>query len=428
MGDVLKQNQAKVDIDQLIDSLQEVERTREIEGIFELFSPFWQDIDEDPDFSGVEPRHRGELYRLAGIYLMIYGYKHAKNEYSSHSIVLFEKAVECFDDTGNAARAALAKSSIAAVYQGEGRVEEAIIYFEEAESVFENDQLNVVNLLIQATKIYSLFWVGRYSESYQTIKDYEIPMELSNDSHMVSRYYNHAGIICSKLGKFEESREFLRKAALHCEILKNWSGLADVYNNTAMCDYRDGEYESALKNVNYAMEVHERAWEHDRVVHTLDTKALVLMSLEQYDEALDTIDEVIKMLEGGRHHNGLIDAYWAKVNIHLFRGERALGIGVFLTLCEFAKREIGEYVTSKYIDMLANIVFVKQGKDYRKEVDNFKSELLNDAISVSGADFMKAARRLNLTHKEFIAEISGECPTLFLEYGVSPTVFSDAIS
>ncbi|MFV0388508.1 MAG: tetratricopeptide repeat protein [Pyrinomonadaceae bacterium] len=427
MDSNFRQLQTSTDFGVLLEDLEACEFSRDTVRMKELFAPFWADVEVNPEFEEIPLEFRGEMYRLAAWLYTTLGNEDGKSVRQESARELCTKAIECLERLDNKTdEIAMVRSLVAASYYMEGKIDEALIIMDDAAQIYKNDRLNHTNILIQSSKIFMLAWRRDFNESWNLVQEYSIPIELYTDPNVLYRFHSAAGILCSRIGKYEESEQHYVVAIENSARLNNWRGVANTYNNIAMCNMRAGEYERGLRNVNEALEIYrtnnEKAW----VATALDTKALILMQMGNYAEGLEIINEAIELLESGTYRHALIDAFWAKTLLLLYMDARTEAIHQFVDLCDFAKRELGDFAADKFIEELGEVIFVKRENNLFGEVESFKRELITDSLKKSNGDISKAAERLSTNRQTLTKVMSNEFPEIFLNFGMSPMAMADS--
>ncbi len=70
--------------------------------------------------------------------------------------------------------------------------------------------------------------------------------------------YNHLGIVFDSENTLPKAKEYYEKSIAFREVLKDTSGLAQVFNNLGRLEYARGNYNSAVHNLNKALEYSQK--------------------------------------------------------------------------------------------------------------------------------------------------------------------------
>ena len=108
----------------------------------------------------------------------------------------------------------------------------------------------------------------------------------ASDLHLIGRAYRELGKLDAAIEAFEEARGLYKK---HKELIH----VARCDQKIASCYNRLGDGEKALDRARIALDVFETAHDHERQIITLFEYAKALDLLEDYEEALATLDQVL---------------------------------------------------------------------------------------------------------------------------------------
>ncbi len=413
-------------VSQLIAKARDAEISRDLDRLEELLSEVWDDFDKNPDYSEFEPDIRAELLRISGYYLATFGSSNTRKNYQDRGKDLISKSIALFEELRMPHELARAKALLASVYYYSGQVEECEIILDEAAVFYDHDQLHPVNLLIAVTKVGALIWKNDYQAAVEILNNVQIPMELCEDHFLLVRYHMQAGIIYSRIERFELSKTHFEKGIYHSEALGNLRYLGSIYNSFSLGYLRNGDLEQAREKVAESIkifkDVNERGW----LANAFDTEAQIYLADEKFEKALESIDKSIELFKEGEFFSGWTDALWVKVHVLLRSDKKEEAIMLYGELADLAGREIGEYAVRKYANKFSKIIHVKKGTDFFGEVQAFKRELLMESLVDSDADIDQSAESLKTNRKEIIHLLNREFPDIYLELGMSPHVMSTA--
>jgi tetratricopeptide (TPR) repeat protein len=108
----------------------------------------------------------------------------------------------------------------------------------------------------------------------------------ASDLHLIGCAYRELGNYQGAIEAFEEARALYKS---HKEVIH----VARCDQKIASCYIKMGEGEKALDKARFALDVFETAHDHRRQVITMFEYAKALELLEDYDEALETLDQVL---------------------------------------------------------------------------------------------------------------------------------------
>jgi tetratricopeptide (TPR) repeat protein len=108
----------------------------------------------------------------------------------------------------------------------------------------------------------------------------------ASDLHLIGCAYRELGQFDAAISAFEEARALWKK---HKEVIH----VARCDQKIASCFNRLGDGEKALERARQALDVFETAHDHRRQIISLFEYAKALELLEDYEEALATLDQVL---------------------------------------------------------------------------------------------------------------------------------------
>jgi tetratricopeptide (TPR) repeat protein len=108
----------------------------------------------------------------------------------------------------------------------------------------------------------------------------------ASDLHLIGCAYRELGQYEAAISAFEEARALYKK---HKEIIH----VARCEQKIASCFNHLGIGEKALEHARLALDVFETAHDHRRQIISMFEYAKALNLLEDYDEALETLDQVL---------------------------------------------------------------------------------------------------------------------------------------
>jgi len=418
------QNGIQIELAQLIANARDAECSRDIDVLESLLKEVWEDFDQEPDFSGIEPEVKAELLRICGYFLCVYGFSKQISGYQERGKDFLSKAVELFHELGKFKEVGRAKALLGSAYFQLGQMEETEIVLDEASLSYEDDHLNPVNLLICVTKLAAVLWRKDYQQALEILRDVQIPMELCEDPFLLVRYHTQAGMLFSQIGKFEEANAHYEKAIGYGNKLGNLRYVASTLNNLASSQQRLGNLELARRHSAKAIRIFEDIDEIGWLSMALDTRANIYLNEGELDSALSTIERSIKLFQQGEFYSGLTDALWVKVHILLVMNEKEKAFMTFAELTEIASKHIGRYAVRKYAKEFSKIVYVRKNQDFTEEVRSFKREMITESMLEANANTDQAAKLLKISRKKLTTTINKQFPEIYLELGITPTLMA----
>ena len=421
-----EQTGTSTELAQLVAKARDAEFSRDLEGLKTLLEPVWENFDVDPVFDHVELEIRAGLYRACGYFIGIYGQSQNIKTYLKRGEDLIKKSIELFSRAELPDEIGRAKALLGGIYHQQGKLDQAELVLDEASRCYEHDRLHPVSLLVSVTKLATLIWRNDYQGAIEILDDVQIPMELCDDSFLLFRYHNNAGMVRSRIGQFDRAKLHFEKAIFHGTNLNNPRYLGSAYNSFSLAYLRGNEPEKAWEKVNKSIQLFNDANEKGWLANALDTEAQIHFAADNFEKALVSIDESIKLFRQGDYYSGLTDSMWVKIHILLRLDRKEEAIILFSELADIASNKIGEYAVKKYADKFAKIIHVKRGTDFFGEIRAFKRDLLMESLVEANADIDKSAESLKTNRREIIHVLNKEFPDIYLELGMSPHVMSTA--
>lgn len=156
----------------------------------------------------------------------------------------------------------------------------------EAKKIAENANSEKWNFFIQSEEEY---YEGRYNESYElNNKAYEIDKLECATTDEKENYYilNSLGVSYYTLGRFDEAIECFSKAiSVKPDYYHSYIDRATVYR-------KQGQYDSALKDIEFVLNVMEKKDKDAIFYAAVESKGRTLIELGMFDDALNLLKEI----------------------------------------------------------------------------------------------------------------------------------------
>lgn len=409
----------------LIEELREAEICRDAELSRQLLIPYWENLDDEPDFSLLDDLQQAEMYRLCGAFLSLYGYAKSLKNYQERAKNFISSAIDIFTDLNLAESIADANIMLAHCYWFAGETREAESILETAESNFAENQLDPIYLQIQVNRIMICFR-NQTPESFQLalqlIEDIQIPIEICSNHKIKSQFYNMAGLIYRSLNQFDKACIYYQEAIVHAKKSKNQRFVAANLNNLAYLYKKLIRSDFALKFIDESINILEQLNDQGWLPHAMDTKALIYLDMKDYKSALGIIDQAISIFRQGDDHAGLTDALWTKCKCLFQLQQKNEAILIFFTeLGHLARTFGGEFAARRYLKELSEYIYIPdQEIPYTEKVNGFKKFLIKRALVDSGCKIEAAAQSLQLKNHQSLSNIlNHQFPEIYDELGMT---------
>ncbi len=292
----------------------------------EALGELWRGAGERPNLEGLDERtaaevllHVGALSSWTGATEQIPGAQEAAKDLISESVRLYE-------NVGDEARAALARSDLALCYWREGAYDEARIMLERAAARAGDDADVKLKIVLRLVIVESC--EGKHTDVLRLLMDSSALSDKSTNHVLKAVFHNELAIVLQAQGEAEKRGDYFDRAIIeytaaiyHFEQARHEYGPM-AQNNLAFLLYKLGRYKDAHEHLDRAGATLVRLNDAWMLAHIDETRARVLIAEKNYREANKVIGRSIQTFEKGGESAVLADAFtvqgiaWARLGTY----------------------------------------------------------------------------------------------------------------
>ncbi len=347
----------------------------------ETIREFWTDFNKVPDFLDLEKTLLAELLLRTGALIGFVGSLRQISNAQEQSKNLLTQARESFLLSFNFEKAAECENYLALAYWRMSSYSEAESWIDNSFSykISETSYTRLYSYIIQ-----SLIQLSqkKYEDVTETLNPLEISFVENGDSFLLGGFFSNLGLAFKNTGQNNKAIVYLLKARIALQESQNLTYLATVENNLAQIYRVKKDFEKAH---NFIDSVLSTANDRRCKAIFLDTKALIYFDEKKYSEALETVENSVKLLHG-EDYNFLTDVSRTKIKILLALGNFGEAFWVygqlFKLLTTFSDEKNTRVFTKDFYSMVLK-TFPIHIKIYDEFVENssieftLPNELLN---------------------------------------------------
>jgi len=427
---------------------RELESAGDYEGAREALAGIWDEFGERPATDGLRAEVEGEVLLRVGTIAGWLGTSRQIPGAQEFAKDLISESMRTFEALGDQDKVAEAKTDLAICYWREGAMDEARVWFREAQAcaVSPSNQLRV---LVNSTIVESS---SRRLDDALALLDRAAPLlDHVEDPAIKARYHTQRAIILMQVGGTENlDRALIENAAasLYFEQANHKRYFARVENNTGIIFLQLRRYEDALEHLDRARQTLADLDDVGTLAQVNETRAQVFLALDSYVEAEKIAFAAASALEAGGEQSLLAEALVtqgvALARMGRYESARAVleraaqvaeGAGhsefsgrTFLTMLEElrhflspreiidlyqqADKRLGRELNAETVDRLrgaarmvaantagASTIPFADSSSLEKEVLKFEGEWIRRALDQAQGSVTRAAKLLGLTHQ-----------------------------
>lgn len=200
-----------------------------------------------------------------------------------------------------------------------GKLEDAIVKYQEALDVFDS-------LDFKEGEISSLIGIGlvfqeleNYNKAIESFQDALIISEETNNQLKQAAIYNNIGIVFSNERNYKESINYFKKALMIRKVLGDSLGIINSYNNIGTSYKALDKFDSALIYFNKAFKLNENYKYNYELIQSYFGLGVCLFNDKKYDRALGFFNKALdlsleaKMLNTIQHSYKYISEIYNKM-------------------------------------------------------------------------------------------------------------------
>lgn len=413
----------------------------------EALAGLWS-IGDRPRIDGLPPTEQAEVLLRVGALSGWLGSSRQAPGAQGFAKDLISESIRAFELLGDQEKIAEAQSDLALCYWREGAMDEARVWFREAQAK-ATEPANRLRILARSTTVE--FSSNRFTEALALLNQAAPLLDRVEDDSALGCYHMQRAVVLRRLGGAENLDLALIEstaASIHFEQANHRRYFARCENNTGIILRHLGRYDEALEHLERARRTLIELGDVGTAAQVNDTRARVFIDQQRYVEAEKLAFLSASALEAGDEQSLLADAletqgvalarmgrypsalgtFKRAAHIAETAGDVELSGRVFLTVMEELKsflspievgtmyqeadRRLGDQSCTDSMVRLracarlatANTATSKTESSvtrgsFEQEVHNRESELIKAALDESNGSVTRAARMLGLTHQ-----------------------------
>lgn len=230
---------------------------------------------------------------------------------------LITEALEIFQKLKNRIKVAEAQYELGLCYWRAGALDEARIVLQKAMELGTHEQRGKVLVRQTLVEVSS----GRYYEALQMLDSARASFE-SYPPALKGRWHGQKALILKKLANAESRKDYYDRAiveytaaSVNLEEAGHELHCANALNNLGFLLYKMGNYKEAHDYLDRAQIIMERLRDLSSLAQLNEARARILIAEERYTEAELVIDEVVNTLKRGGEQALLTDALTTKATV-----------------------------------------------------------------------------------------------------------------
>lgn len=384
-------------IEELLNNLANAEMSRDLNQFEKLFRPYWDQVENEPNFRDFLEIEQAFLYRYAGSFLCHYGKAKARADYQERGKDFLSYASDIFIQNDLIDMYYESQIILAYSYYYENRGGELEAILTSVESNYEADKSHDNYLLC---KVNHLEWLkdNDLPSAKKCVDELEPLIKKNSNLKLHTQFHTQTGITLRRLGI-----ENFEKALFHYELginyareIKNKRFEANLFNNLSFLYLHWKKYKLAHLKVDEAIRLGEKLGDIGWLAEYFDTKANIFFAQQEYENALDSINKSIIFFMQGEHFSGYCEALFLKTKLYYHFDYREEANEYFIQIIQLAYQKISEQKALYYLREFMKLAYFPAGDSYQEKVKNYKGYLLENALQKSNGVASEAARELSL--------------------------------
>src|SRR5258708_7762183 len=291
-----------------------LEKAGEYEAACEALGEFWAEHQGKPTLEGLDQATASEVLLRAGALAGWLGSAHQAEGGQETAKNLITQSVEMFQELGESARVAEARSDLALCYWREGAFDEARIVLKQVISELGDSENEIrATALIRSAIVEKT--AARYSEALSIYKEAAPLIEATSDHALKGTFHNGLATLLNCMGLAEEREDYIDQsliefaaASFHFEQAGNTRYCALVENNLGFLFSTIGRYTEAHPHIDRAGDLYLNLGDCGRVAQVDDTRARTLLAEGRIVEAERYARSAVQTLEKGDECSLLVEA------------------------------------------------------------------------------------------------------------------------
>ena len=293
---------------------KELEKAGEYEAEFEALSEFWPERYGHPKLEGLDAAAKAEILLRVGSLAGWLGSADQAPGSQETAKNLITRSILMFEELGQPARAAEARSDLALCYWREGSLDEARINLRSALSGLESEEDDLKAIILVRTCMVEVR-ARRLSEALRLCNETAPLLEGSADDALKGAFHNGFGLVLRKLASPEQSEDYFDRALIeyaaasfHFEKAGHirYQGCVDINLGFLLCTV--GRISEAHKYLDRARRLFIEINDHVHLAQVNDTRARTFLAEGKFQEAERVVRSAVRTLERGGQQALLAEA------------------------------------------------------------------------------------------------------------------------
>lgn len=377
------------------------EYCKDAERAMAILHPIWEDIEEPPKLDGLPERAAWEVLMLCGNLISIYGMNHQIKHYKELATDTLTEARDRAIAIGERDVISETEKQMAVVYWRHGQFENAIAFLNTVLSRYsEAEQLtNRICLLAQANLLLLYVSTNEINTAFEICQKIKPFVDDSEDLWLKTTFYNQAAGIYVFVGKFKHAIPLLERCVDYATRSKNNAYLGNALNNLANAYLNVPDTGKATEYVDKAIELYLSINQIFLYSLALETKAQVRVVAGDFEQALKLIDESIGILQKGENYGELCESLWTRTLILAKTGDKMRAVQQFTDLIRVSNENLNLVTSNRYTEQFSRLLYLPTGQNLEEKERNFRSFLLDEALSKCGGIVTATANYLGVIHQ-----------------------------
>lgn len=356
----------------------------------------WPGIGERPQTEKLSPVVGAEVILQCGILSGWLGTTRPIPGAQEKAKDLIFEALRMFQANRIQSKISEAKYELGVCYWREGAYEEARIILREALEGAEGELR--AKILIRRTIVENC--TGRYHDAWEILREAQPFFENSGDA-LKGKWHGQLGLVLQRLALTEKREDYADRAIIeftaaiyHYQRAGNERYRGINLNNLAMLLYPIGRYGEAHEALDGAEEIFERFNDRGILAQVRETRARAFIVEQRYEEAQQTIDKAISILEGSRKQALLADALTVQGLIAERQGQHDRSINILRRAMEIA-----DSAGSSFNAGFAGLTLIEEHHERLLELELYRlytrtARLLRDTEDAEGLSRLRDCAQL----------------------------------
>jgi tetratricopeptide (TPR) repeat protein len=332
---------------EVVENTKNLELTGQYHEAVELLSPYWQDLNEFPNTSGLNADEQAEILLRCGSLAGFIGSCNQIRHSQEKAKDFLTNAREIFLALENDIKVAECETYLASTDLRLGSVDEAKIWLNHA---FEHDisRFSETRFHSHIIEFLVLLAEKNYNELVEKCEQLEPHFRAKASLYLQGDFNTNYALGLMRIGekkkafeRFELSKHFLQKIGhkLYEALVEN--NLAVFYQNEKM-------FFEAHQSAKNSIALFRTIGERNREGYAIDTRSQIYIAEGKYAEALECSNQAVKLLESGENYCFLANALQTKSHIEFYLKQYSASLDTLIASVNIAAIHISHTQADKF--------------------------------------------------------------------------------